>query len=112
MFGPNRESDNLTYQTRNESDDSRAICIYVMDEAGLITGGPHVRAMTLGLAWCTGRAVIRDYPHAGGPDSRLHLTVVVSSGVGRGTYHVPCAFLSATQLVLDDPTGDVLQAHN
>lgn len=82
------------------------MCIDVMDEVRMITGGPHIQAINLGLAWAEGRAFIRDFPHAGGPDSRLHLTVVVSSGVGQGTYHVPCTFESTTQLVLDDPTGD------
>jgi hypothetical protein len=86
MFGRNPERDNLTFQPRGEFEMSREDAINAMDEMSLEDNLSTV-GRDLASAWRQGQASIRDMAHAGGADSRIHLTVV-SQQDGR-TYHVP-----------------------
>lgn len=101
MFSGNPERDALTFQPRGEYAMSREAAIDVMDELVLRSGEATAAGRDLAAAWRAGRAAIRDMAHAGGADSRIHLTVAnYQDGL---TYHVPACFDG--QWVLDDPSS-------
>jgi hypothetical protein len=108
-FGPNPTRPALTYQPRNGYTVTHAMCVDVMDELVIRRQDNTLTtqdAKELADAWRTRHATIRDFPHAGGPDSRLHITVTVTYGpAGQRNFHVPVVFEREGQLVPDDPTG-------
>ena len=101
MFGNNPEREALTHQPRSEYEMSREAAIDVMDELVLRSGDATAVGRDLAAAWRVGRAVVRDLAHAGGADSRIHITVI--NYQDNRTYHVPVCFDGTW--VLDDPTS-------
>ncbi len=101
MFGRNPERSNLTHQPRGEFEMSREAALDIMDELVLLRDRASPAGRVLADAWSQGNATIRDMAHAGGADSRIHITVRNNQN-GR-TYHVPCCWDG--HWVLDDPDG-------
>ncbi|MFT3770503.1 MAG: hypothetical protein QM820_34170 [Minicystis sp.] len=80
---------------------SREAAIDVLDELVLRRQEASTAGRDLASAWRDGQAYIRDLGHAGGADSRIHITVV--NNMDGRTYHVPACWDG--QWVLDDPEG-------
>ncbi len=88
-FGHNPTRAALTFQPRGEFAFTRQDAVNVMDELAMMDGLAH-NARDLAWAWRTSQATIRDFAHAGGPDSRVHITVVMTTPNGTlRTFHVP-----------------------
>ncbi len=99
MFGSNPERGALTFQPRGQFEMSREAAIDVMDELVLRRNDANNEGRDLAHAWSRGSASIRDMAHAGGADSRIHITV--NNHLDGHTYHVPVCWDG--HWVLDDP---------
>jgi hypothetical protein len=99
MFGNNPERPALTHQPRGAYEMSREGAIDVMDELVLKRNEANAEGRDLADAWRRGSAESRDMAHAGGADSRIHITV--RNHLDGRTYHVPACWDG--QWVLDDP---------
>ena len=102
MFGRDPYRPALTHQPRGDYEMSHEQAIDVMDELYLRRNEASAAGRLLASAWGHGLASIRDMAHAGGPDSRIHLTV--NNRLDGRAYHVPVCWDNNTW-VLDDPEG-------
>jgi len=96
-FGHNPTRAALTYQPRGQYGFTNQDAINVMDELAMFD--PHdlnAAGRDLAEAWKNGNAQIRDFAHAGGPDSRVHITVQMTrtNGTTR-SFHVPVVWDNA-----------------
>ncbi|KAB7648533.1 hypothetical protein [Polymorphobacter fuscus] len=88
-FGYNPTRATLTYQPQRDYAFRHQDAVNVMDELAMMDGLP-ANARYLAGAWRAGQATIRDFAHAGGADSRVHITVMAAVGNGTfRTFHVP-----------------------
>jgi hypothetical protein len=101
MFGNNPYRPALTHQPRGEFAMSQQDAVNVMDELVLVRTQASAAGQALATAWSMGRATIRDMAHAGGPDSRIHITVL--NHLDGYHYHVPACWDRVW--VLDSPDG-------
>ena len=98
-FGANPTRAALTHQPRSQFQFTRQDAVNIMDELAIRKDEASASGRVLAQAWVGGNAVIRDFAHAGGADSRIHITVT-NNGNGRN-YHVPVCW--DAQWILDDP---------
>ncbi len=99
MFGNNPTRSALTHQPRGEFVMGAQDAVNVLDELVFMRDRASPAGRRLADAWSGGNATIRDFAHAGGADSRIHITVR-NNRDGRN-YHVPVCW--DNHWILDDP---------